>query len=553
MNFPAKPWTDGQTAELTPGSIYTYNGTTQTWDFTSSANRTVYALDSEVSALDTEFTSYTTANDSDLSVIKTNTTTFDATLNNADSDLTTASADVDQLITDIENERANYIDSETLYYDYEELETYVDKTTGAGYKIFNEQHEVPFAVGPGNNFGRSMDVAGDFAVVSAVGSCFVYKRQNESYVLVQTISGPGSDLFGEVVSYCSISNRILITAPLANGGLGEAYVYNYNGSTWGDPETLRPQDTTAGLEFGRSGIICSISGDYLVVGGGLAFGGYAWVFEKVNGEWKEVVVLTEEASVEFGYSVSMTGEYVIVGDPGDNTFGAECGIVHIYKRNSSAEWEKLTQTSPASGNNFRVGHSVSVYDDTLFVGLPGYIASGATKGRVAVYRRNSGTNWVSEGLIDIPEVIDGNTEFGTSVFVAGEIAIASAPRANTDKGAVYLFKPNTSNVWEYVGKIEPSTVLQEDDYYGEILSCSKGRIAIASRRRDTFTGFVTFFDHDYKNLTRAELDLDAFQNSITISATEPAEPYLGKKIWINSSNGEIRFLHPVTRNWTLKA
>jgi len=87
MNYPSKPWTDGQTAELTPGAIYTYSAATGSWDFTSTTES--QERDTTVSELESNVPVYISDVDSDKAAVTPVVTTFEARKADVDSDLPT--------------------------------------------------------------------------------------------------------------------------------------------------------------------------------------------------------------------------------------------------------------------------------------------------------------------------------------------------------------------------------------------------------------------------------------------------------------------------------
>jgi hypothetical protein len=95
---------------------------------------------------------------------------------------------------------------------------------------------------------------------------------------------------------------------------------------------LTASDGTSWDQFGGS---VSISGDYAIVGAsedndnGNNDSGSAYVFERINSSWTEIAKLTasDGASEDyFGLSVSISGDYAIVGALGDDDNGTNyCG------------------------------------------------------------------------------------------------------------------------------------------------------------------------------------------------------------------------------------
>jgi hypothetical protein len=120
-------------------------------------------------------------------------------------------------------------------------------------------------------------------------------------------------------------------------GSGSAYVYQRTGpNAWGNETKITASDGAAGDEFGAS---VSISGDYLVVGAyrdddNGSQSGSAYVYQRTSGNiWGNETKLTasDGAAVDvFGLSVSISGDYLVVGALGDDDNGADSGSAYIY-------------------------------------------------------------------------------------------------------------------------------------------------------------------------------------------------------------------------------
>jgi len=92
-----------------------------------------------------------------------------------------------------------------------------------------------------------------------------------------------------------------------------------------------------GAEDDGFGASVFVSGDYAIVGAPLDNGdssGSAYVFERQNGSWVEVVKLTASDGVEydvFGASVSISGDYAIIAASGACFFPRWKKMLHFLK------------------------------------------------------------------------------------------------------------------------------------------------------------------------------------------------------------------------------
>ena len=136
----------------------------------------------------------------------------------------------------------------------------------------------------------------------------------------------------------------------------------------------------------------------------------------------------------FGNSVSIAAGTVVVGAPSDDcAAGNNCGAAYTYtfSGNSWVEQQKLTATEAGSGDWF--GTSVSVSEDTIFVGAPNEDCASDLKfncGAVYVFRFN-GTSWVREEKIIASdgmggEIVSEGDGFGISVSIDGITAVVGS-------------------------------------------------------------------------------------------------------------------------------
>ena len=94
--------------------------------------------------------------------------------------------------------------------------------------------------------------------------------------------------------------------------------------------------------------------------------GSAYVFINSGGSWTQQARLTAgdaQTDDEFGISVSIDGDYAIVGAHEEDTNGAESGAAYIFYRSGSSwsQQAKLTPGDAAAGDRF--GRSVDIDGD----------------------------------------------------------------------------------------------------------------------------------------------------------------------------------------------
>ena len=119
-----------------------------------------------------------------------------------------------------------------------------------------------------------------------------------------------------------------------------------------------------------------IDGNYAIVGAPFDDdngndSGSAYIFKKTGGVWSQIKKLTASdgaAGDHFGQSVSIAGNYAIVGAPWDNS---ELGSAYMFKQDQGGadQWgqiKKLTASDGAAGDHF--SESVAIDGDYAIVG-----------------------------------------------------------------------------------------------------------------------------------------------------------------------------------------
>jgi hypothetical protein len=255
---------------------------------------------------------------------------------------------------------------------------------------------------------------------------------------VITGDGAGGDHFGTSVGLSG--NMAVVGAPHddapAGANAGGAYVFVRNGSSWSLQQKLVPGETGAGDEFGHS---VAIAGETVVVGARLddtAAGmdaGSAWVFTRNGTVWTQqarLVAGNGAAEDWFGYSVAVEGDTAIVGATRQDGVEQDVGAAYIFVRSGTA-WSQQARLTASDGSyvdNF--GTSVALSGGTALVGAEGddYYVSfiGSTVynvGSAYVFTR-SGTTWSQQAkLLPDETYLSENSNFARSVALSGNTAL----------------------------------------------------------------------------------------------------------------------------------
>ncbi|MCH7495657.1 MAG: T9SS type A sorting domain-containing protein [Candidatus Marinimicrobia bacterium] len=350
-------------------------------------------------------------------------------------------------------------------------------------------------------FGHSVSISGDYAVVGAsgdddngtdAGSAYIFKRTGTSWVEEAKLlasDGAAGDWFGHSVSISGDYAVVGARRDDDNGTeSGSAYVFKRTGTSWVQEAKLLPSDGAAGDRFGVS---VSISGDYVVVGAWLdddngTDSGSAYVFKRTGTSWAQeakLLALDGAAFDNFGSSISIYGDHVVVGTVGDNDNGIRSGSAYVFKRTSTswAEEAKLLASDGAAEDWF--GWIVSISGNYAVVGARLDGDNGIRSGSAYVFKRTS-TSWAEEAKL---LASDGaaDDQFGVSVSISGDYAVVGAffhDDNGDSSGSAYLFR-RTGTSW-----VEEVKLLASDgaagDNFGSSVSISGDYTVVAARFDD---------------------------------------------------------------------
>jgi hypothetical protein len=309
------------------------------------------------------------------------------------------------------------------------------------------------------------------------------------YNPVVDTTGAANEEFGRSVSISG--NYAIVGVQNGNGGQGSACIFQYNGSNWVLMQKITDATGAFGDGFGGS---ASISGNYVIVGapgddvGANVNQGSASIYQLSGGTWVLMNKITDATGVAnnfFGSSVSISGNYAIAGTPLDDiAANTDQGSVSIYQYNGT-NWvlmQKITDATGAANDLF--GASVSISGNNAIVGAnrDDFVAN-TDQGSSSIYQYN-GTNWVL--MQKITDVIGAaGDQFGISVSISGNYVIVGASQddvgANIDQGSASIYQLS-GGIWVLMQKITDANGAVFD-FFGISVSIS-GNYAIVGAYQD---------------------------------------------------------------------
>ncbi len=162
----------------------------------------------------------------------------------------------------------------------------------------------------------------------------------------------------------------------------------------------------------------------------------------VSGDFSDLPPQSAQFGPEFGFSVALSGEWLVVGAPGTVTTIAgttgEHGAVFVFRREGGSWIQQQVLTRPGDGAP-RCGHSVALRPPHLVFGCPDMRNVSTERGVVHTYRLET-DNFVLKNsrYFDADEA-----HCGRAIALTRNYLAASCPTANNDSGRVYVIKRNT--------------------------------------------------------------------------------------------------------------
>jgi len=279
-----------------------------------------------------------------------------------------------------------------------------------------------------------------------------------------------------------------------------SYVFTRTGTTWTQQAKLLASDGTPYDWFGYS---VSLDGNTALIGAyedddNGAMSGSAYIFTCNGTTWTQQAKLLASdgaASDNFGYSVSLNNDTALIGTRADNDNGHFSGSVYVFIRtgNTWAQQQKLLASDGAAGDNF--GYSVSLSGDTILVGAFGDDDNGNGSGSVYVFTR-TGTIWTQQAKL-LASDGTASDNFGNSISLSGDTALIGAYGNDSYKGSVYVFT-RTGTTWTQQYKLLASDGVEEDRF-GDSISLSGSTALIGAHGSDLDTGAGYVFTKSGKN------------------------------------------------------
>jgi len=294
-----------------------------------------------------------------------------------------------------------------------------------------------------DRFGTSVAIDGNRVLVGEpndstfgddIGQAHLFDAT--SGALLRTFNEPTplkDDFFGNSVAIDG--NRALVGAPggtlLISERPGQVYLFD---ATTGALLQTFADPILPGHEFSQWGWSVAIDGNIVVVGGLRDI--HVDLFDATTGALLRTIT-TPSSGDAFGSSVAIEGNRVLVGAPGEGPPGNQIGRVYLFDATTGGLL--LTFDVPPLHDDGNFGHSVAIDGNRVLVGAPFDNTHGIDVGQAHLFDATTG---VLLHTFDEPNPSACCDNFGRSVVIDGNNVLVGANGGTTD-GEVYLFDATT--------------------------------------------------------------------------------------------------------------
>jgi hypothetical protein len=430
----------------------------------------------------------------------------------------------------------------------------------------------------GDNFGRAVALRGDTAVIGSSsddvgastdqGSAWVFSRVGSQWIgpdlTLLASDGAALDLFAFSVAFDG--DTAIVGAPNddvgANANQGSAYIFvrNPGGTVWTQQAKLTAADGRTNDQFGFS---VALSGNTAVVGIPLddwvadVDQGSACVFVRSGTTWTQQAQLDDSGGLAgdwFGASVTIDGDFVIVGAPSDDV-GANTnqGSAYVFFRSGTTWYQHNPIRAGDGAANDNFGYCVALSGDTVVVGARADdVGANVDQGSAYVFKQAS-PNWTQQAQLHAPDGA-ASDYFGTSVALDGNTILVGAyfddVGASTNQGSTYVFvRFPGGTVWTQQAQLTASDGAFED-HLGSSVAISGDTALVGASGDDIgasidqgsarmFVRSGTTWTESIKLTATGGAAGDAFGQAVALSGNTALVGAIGDNIGANADQGSV--------------
>lgn len=375
-----------------------------------------------------------------------------------------------------------------------------------------------------DGLGLSVSLSGDTAIVGALwddhsnftdaGSAYIFRRTNGQWEQQQKLVALAPQsfvLFGESVSLDGSTAAIgAYNDVQASTRVGSVFIFRNTGTQWQQIQRLRALDLGDGDQFGWN---VSLQGETLAIGApgedpsGMMNAGSVYIFVKISEAWfQQRKFFASDAGVgdRFGFSVALDGNTVLVGAPQDNL---SAGSAYIFRLVGTV-WTQIAKLVPDDAEaNAKFGQSVALEGEMAVVGA---WSDDGFRGAAYIFREQNGVWQEWKKLTGSDTQPNQQALFGGSVSIEEGTVVVGA-RSAPGGGGAYVFR-EVDGIWQEIDKITGAGQ-EAGDGFGESVCLNAGSLVVGAPFDDTPAGIDAGSAYVFSNIGMVDCDGDGLPDS----------------------------------------
>ena len=368
-----------------------------------------------------------------------------------------------------------------------------------------------------SRFGQSVAISDNYAVVGAYaegpynnGQVYIFEKQGANWVQTQILQNSDNENYDRFGWSVAIDGDWMIVGASGedddeNGNnniskAGSVYIYKNIAGTWTQVQKIVASDRSADDEFGWA---LDIDGNTIIVGAHQDFEDvnglnpihhagscYFYDLNTGTGVWSQTQKIVandrapdlyypngysgEDLSDQFGHSVGISGNYVIVGAINhdyrpDGSSAWQTGSAYIFERSGGVwtEAQHIINSDNSAGIWERFGSDVAIDSNVIVCGSwsQDYTANGTdymkNAGAAYIFVRDLSGNW-NENQKIVAGMRNSGDHFGWDVKINDGFIIAGTEHDDENEnentplveaGSAYIFQVDGNGMYNQIQKI----------------------------------------------------------------------------------------------------
>ncbi len=286
------------------------------------------------------------------------------------------------------------------------------------------------------------------------------------------------------------SSRNQFSGPFQQGGA--AYAYRRINGSWTQVQKIVPSDVSNSFLFAERIAIDGNVAAFSALGAtvdGVTLAGAIYVYRNINGVWtfEQKLIADDNRQQRFGDSLAILGDTIVAGATLAPSSANPIGAVYIFNRtaNGWSQSQRLVATDTITTTQF--GYSVALDNNVLVIGTPFNPSGGSLGGDVYVFNRANGV-WSQSQKLSGPNPT-GFRQFGRSVDIDGDYLAVGASHVDigtaADAGSAYVYQL-LDGQWVLQSELINESPIPGGGY-GTTISISGQSVLVGELGNSTFT------------------------------------------------------------------